>query len=71
MIDIVWNRDPNEAIRLPIFQSTTLWNIPFESELIKVSNQITTTDGKDDDEVPEDVVQKLILVRICCNEINV
>jgi hypothetical protein len=66
--NIIWSRDPNEDIRLPIFKSTTLWNIPFEPELIKACNQITSTDESEDNEVPEEVVQKLILV---CAMVNV
>ncbi|KAG2232251.1 hypothetical protein INT48_000901 [Thamnidium elegans] len=56
------NRYENNCIRSPILGSTLFWNIPFEQNMVKVTNQITSFE--EDSLVPEDVVRKLIILSI-------
>ncbi|KAI9259156.1 hypothetical protein EDC94DRAFT_612496 [Helicostylum pulchrum] len=56
------NRNENNYIRSPILGSTLFWNIPFEQNMVKVTNQITSFE--EDTLVPEDVVRKIIILSI-------
>ncbi|KAL9560134.1 hypothetical protein MBANPS3_000098 [Mucor bainieri] len=73
--DILKQRREAESIHLPTFGSIDLWNIPFKSDLIKVCNQITIDDndngGLHGHNTPDDVVMKLIKVRLMLRNVPV
>lgn len=56
------NRDENDDIRSPILGSTSFWNIPFDQEIVRVTNQITSFEQ--DIQIPEEITRKLIIVRL-------
>jgi hypothetical protein len=45
---------------MPILGLIVFWNIPFEQEMMKVTNQITSFE--EDTQVPEEMIRRLIKV---------
>ncbi|GAN07005.1 hypothetical protein MAM1_0144c06495 [Mucor ambiguus] len=65
--DILKQRREADDIHLPTFGSIDLWNISFESDLIKVCNQITIDDdngGSYGHDTADDIIMKLIKLSI-------
>lgn len=52
---------------MPILGLTLFWNIPFDQELTRVTNQITSVE--EDVQVPEDIMRKLIKVSLLYSSI--
>ncbi|KAI7892214.1 uncharacterized protein EV154DRAFT_201593 [Mucor mucedo] len=56
------SRNENDDIRLPTLGSTSFWNIPFDQEIVRVTNQITSFEL--DASVPEEITKRLIILSI-------
>ncbi|CAO3614993.1 unnamed protein product [Mucor hiemalis] len=60
--DFVFHNSSQEEVHMPILGLTLFWNIPFDQELTRVTNQITSVE--EDVQVPEDIMRKLIKLSV-------